>query len=169
LGRNVAGVEDSTAIGFSEVLLALEDEAGAVNKGADVLEEGRADLGDEALLADADDLVDIAEPGGALAKNQGGSRDTGSPDHPSTHRHLHGRLHRRRLGPGRRDVLRESPHGLSRVLRGAPRVATMTPWTATRDHEGKRSNRASVADIKPVLYSLISSDPGREVGATRTS
>jgi hypothetical protein len=52
LGRDVAGVEASTAIGFSEVLLALEDGAGAVEKGTDVLEEGRADLGDEALLAD---------------------------------------------------------------------------------------------------------------------
>jgi hypothetical protein len=53
LGRNVADVETATTIGFSEVLLALEDEAGAVEKGADVLEEGRADLGDETLLTDA--------------------------------------------------------------------------------------------------------------------
>jgi hypothetical protein len=42
----------------------------------------------------------------------------------------------------------------SRVLRGAQRVATMTPLTATWAHEGKRSNRASVADIKPALYFL---------------
>jgi hypothetical protein len=64
-------VKAATAIGFSEVLLALGDKAGAVEKGADVLEESRADLGDEALLADADDLVDIAEPGGGLAGNIG--------------------------------------------------------------------------------------------------